>query len=183
MIKRYYQSLNSLYIGTGMTFIAFLVFAFAFIRTEKNPSWALPAMAVSTAALAVCMFFYYRNKLRIAGVFRSIKHPEEYEKGGVVDRTWILEDRMIACLGLQIKERKTTGITKLVLEEKNHGNCLLHITDTEDTYTISAKGIDESSRFAAFLLRKNPDMVLENVVPRGDGSLKELGAVIEVKNI
>ncbi len=176
MIKKYYQTLNSLYIGSGMTFLAFMVFAFAFIHNEKGSPWARPAMAVTTAVLAVCMFFYYRNKLRINKVIRNIEHVEEYEKGGVVDRTWILEDRLIAGYGLTIQERRTTGVKKLVLEELKHGNCLLHITDTEGTYTISAKGVDESARFAALLKRKNPDIVLENVTPRGDGTLKELGA-------
>ena len=176
MIKKYYQSLNSLYIGTPMTMIAFLVFAFAFIHMEKNLSWAYPCMIITTAVLAACMFVYYFNKMRISNVMRHVENPAEYEKGGVVDRTWIIEERMIACLGLKIQERKTTGIRRMVLEEKNHGNVLLHITDTEGTYTISAKGTDEASRFAAFLKRKNPDIELENVVPRGDGTLKELGA-------
>jgi hypothetical protein len=43
-------------------------------------------------------------------------------------------------------------------------------------FDADAIDMQEAQRFAAFLQRKNPEIILENVQPSGHGTLKELGA-------
>ena len=39
---------------------------------------------------------------------------------------------------------------------------------------------DEAERFAAFVKRKNPNVILTNVTPKGNGTLRELGAGVQI---
>ena len=102
MIKKYYQSLNSLLYGPFMTPLVFLVFALAFFYEKKGIQELRYAMMVGTAILGVILVMYYTKKFKIARALKSIRNIEEYEKGGVIDRSWILNDRMIAGIGLDM---------------------------------------------------------------------------------
>ncbi len=175
MVKRFYNGLLALYFSTPMTMLAFAVFVIAFMDT-KNPEKNLRPLWIGTAViLAVLMFFYYRFKLGIAKSLRNVKNQDAYGEGGMLDRSFILEDRMIAGYGFHCEEHSTTGITKLEAQEKGK-HVQLFVTSEEGTFRMDAVDVNEARRFAAFIKRKNPDCVLENIVTRGKGTLQELGA-------
>jgi hypothetical protein len=176
MIRKFYQSYNSLKYGPLMTFLAFAIFAEAFIYTSKGQPGLRTAMIITAVLLAVVMVFYYRQKILIGLTLRKVKDLDAYEKGGCIDRTWILEDRVLACDRSKISEHQTGDITEAVLEEKNHGKYVLHCRDSKGTFTISLMDRGDGERLAAFLQRKNPQIRLTNVTPKGKGTLQELGA-------
>ena len=118
MIKKFYYGLVSLKYVYFMFGIPIVIFVTAFIETRyRNP--ALKAvMGVCATLLAIVLFFYYRDKFRISRVLKSISNLSEYQRGGMVDRTYILEERMLACADLDLKEISTCGIESLEKTEE-----------------------------------------------------------------
>ncbi|MDY6035512.1 MAG: hypothetical protein SPI63_07965 [Bulleidia sp.] len=176
MIKKYYQSLNSLQYGPIMTPIVFLIFACAFLYERKGIAWLRVVMIIATVLLAILLFLYYTTKLRISRTLIQIKNINDYEKGGVVDRSWILENRMIACTGLNIQEESTTNITKMKVEEGRYGKLIIHLTNSQKTFQFSCRDKSEARRFAGYLQKRNPTIQLENITVEGNGTLQDLGA-------
>ena len=179
MVKRYYMSRLSLYYSMPMTLLALAVFAFAWMYNKNHDPKMKIFMGILGSVLAVVMFFYYRQKLRISSSLRKVKNIEEYENGGMLERSFILEDRMLAGAGRDVAEKSTAGILQMHLEEKGR-NVILHLTTAEETFDMKAADRSEAERFAAFLQRKNPQIVFFNVKPKGSGSLRDLGAGITV---
>jgi len=86
---------------------------------------------------------------------------------------------MLAGCGLRVKELKTTGVKQLELEDKGH-RLILHIINNEGVYDAQVIDRNEAERFAAFMQRKNPGIILKNIEPKGNGTLKELGAGVQI---
>lgn len=179
MVKRYYTSRIALVFSAPMTLLAFSVFIVAWFDNKNTSAKLKPVMIVLAVLLGIVMFFYYRYKIRISSALRKVENLEEYEKGGMLERSFILEERMLAGSGLGVKELKTAGVKKLELEDKGH-KLILHITNGEGTFDAQVIDRSEAERFAAFMKRKNPDIILSNVEPKGNGTLKELGAGVTV---
>lgn len=177
MIKKYYQSLNSLLYGPFMTPLVFLVFALAFFYEKKGIQELRYAMMVGTAILGVILVIYYTKKFKISRALKSIRNIEEYEKGGVIDRSWILNDRMIACIGLDMHEESTMDIQVMKVEEGAHGKLTIYLTNKEKTFSLSCRDKGEARRFAGYLQKRNPNIKLENIQPEGNGTLQDLGAL------
>ena len=77
MIKKYYQSLNSLLYGPFMTPLVFLVFALAFFYQKKGIQELRYAMMVGTAILGVILLMYYTKKFKIS---RALKIHSQYRR-------------------------------------------------------------------------------------------------------
>ncbi len=178
MVKRFYQGLISLRFSMPMTFLAFTIFIIAFFRTKSDKPFLTYTMAAVAAVLAVTMFFYYKAKFGISRSLRKVKNIEEYERAGMLDRSFILEERMLLGYGLTVREEKTTGITECMIEEKGR-KAIIHLTGENGAFDANAIDVAEAQRFAAFLKRKNPEIKL-NMEPLGSGSLKELGANLKI---
>ena len=179
MAKRFYMNRLAIVFSTPMTMLALIIFAIAWMENKTHETKYRIIMAVLALILLVIMFFYYRYKFRISSVIRKAENVDEYEKGGMLERSFILEDRMLAGCGFNVSEQKTTGIRKMSLEEKGR-KIILHLTNSEGTFDMQAIDKGEAERFAAFMKRKNPDIILNNVTPKGNGTLKELGAGVTV---
>ena len=176
MVKKFYLGLISLQYSFILVALPIIIFFLAFSQM-RNPAlnYRLP-MIIVTVILAIVMFFYYKAKIGITMTLRKVKNIDAYEEGGMLDRSYILEDRMLAGYKLGVVERKTTGIHKLQAEHKGR-KVILHMDGEEGTFDAIAIDQNEAERFAAFMKRKNPEIVLENIETRGTGTLKELGAV------
>ena len=77
MIKKYYQSLNSLLYGPFMTPLVFLVFALAFFYEKKGIQELRYAMMVGTAILGVILVMYYTKKFKISRALKSTMDIQE----------------------------------------------------------------------------------------------------------
>jgi len=179
MVKRYYTSRIALVFSAPVTLLAFSVFIVAWFDNKNTTAKLKPVMIVLAVLLGIVMFFYYRNKIRLSSALRKVEKVDEYEKGGMLERSFILEDRMLAGCGLRVKELKTTGVKQLELEDKGH-RLILHITNNEGVYDAQVIDRNEAERFAAFMQRKNPGIILKNIEPKGNGTLKELGAGVQI---
>ena len=179
MAKRFYMNRLAIVFSTPMTLLALAVFSFAWLKNKNGDPKMTVAMAVTAAVLLIVMFFYYRYKFRISSVIRHCGNVNEYEKGGMLERSFILEDRMLAGCGLNVSEQKTDDIRQMVLEDKGR-RIILHLTNPSGTFDMQAIDKDEAERFAAFIKRKNPAVILTNVTPKGNGTLRELGAGIQI---
>lgn len=174
MVRRFYYGLISLRYSPLLVGLPLVIFALAFMKYNKSgTTYSLP-MLIVTVILAVIMAVYYSQKFRIARVLRKVKDIDDYLAGGMIDRSYILEDRMLAGTGLHVEEHKTTGIQKMSAEEKGR-RVILHLTSDEGTYDMDARDMEEAQRFAAFIRRKNPAVILD-IEPKGTGTLRELGA-------
>lgn len=178
MVKKFYYGLVSLKYVYAMFGIPLVIFALAFIETKKQLSFFKIFMGICAVILACVMVFYYRDKLRIGKTVKAVKDVNEYLKGGMVDCTYILEDRMLACADLNLKEVSTTGVKTLSLTEEKHGKPYMTLTYENDSCVVSAISMEEAQRFTGFIVRKNPSVVLEGIEPKGTGTLKELGASV-----
>jgi hypothetical protein len=162
-----------------MTGLAFLIFIEAFLLTMgKAASSLYIALIITAVILAVVMSIYYYNKIQIHKQLKKVQDLKAYEQGGMVDRSYILEDRMLVGNGLHIEEVKTKDLVGAVLEEKAHGKYVMHLKDQTHFVDMSLRDREEGQRIAAYFKRVNPSIALSNVEPKGAGTLKELGADI-----
>ena len=175
MVKRYYHSLVSLKYSIALTSLAMIIFILAFFQTTTKSETLKIVMFVVAVILAIVMFFYYKTKLGISREIKKIEKVDEYYDGGMVDQSYILEDRMLVCHQLKIKEHPTSPIQHIKLIEGKYGKVSLEI-QAEETYTIPCSDLDQAQRLTAFLKRKNENVSLEGITPKGNGTLKELGA-------
>ena len=176
MVKKFYYGLVSLKYAYAMFGIPLVIFTIAFIETKShNPVFKI-FMGICADILAAVMVFYYRDKLRISRTIKAVKDVNTYLSGGMVDRTYILEDRMLACADLDLKEMSTAGVKILEMVQEKHGKPYMKLTYESDVCTVSAISMEEAQRFAAFIQRKNPDIRISGIEPKGNGTLKELGA-------
>lgn len=180
MVKRYYYGLISLRYVYFMFGLPMVIFVLAFMQAKKRNPMLYVLMIICAVLLGVVLIFYYKNKYRIWKTLKKVENIEEYAEGGMVDRSYVLEDRMLACEGLNVQERRTDDIQSLEYEEGKHGSVLLHIESEEGSYDMSAVSKGEAQRFAAFLKRKNPGIRLIHIEPAGNGTLKELGAGVQI---
>ena len=121
MVKKFYYGLVSLKYAYAMFGIPLVIFTIAFVETKSHHPVFKIFMGICAVILAAVMVFYYRDKLRIRKTIRAVKDVNAYLSGGMVDRTYILEDRMLACADLNLKEMSTTGVKTLELREEKHG--------------------------------------------------------------
>lgn len=180
MVKRYYYGLVSLRYVYFMFGLPMIIFVLAFMMTKRKNPVLYVLMGVCAVLLGIVLIFYYKNKYRIWHTLKQVDNLEEYAAGGMVDRSYILEDRMLACEGLNVQEHRTDDIDSLELKEGKHGSVLLHIESEEGSYDMTAISKQEAQRFAAFLQKKNPDIRLINIQTSGNGTLHELGAGVQI---
>ena len=179
MIRRFYQNKISMLFSAPMTLCAFAVFLVAFMmNSAKAKPWMRTVLIILAVLLAVLMFFYYKNKIGVILALKKVSDPDAYLDGGAVDSSFILEDRMLAGYGLQVSEKKTEGITSLQVSDKGTKTRII-MNGSEGEFMITALSREEAQRFAACIQRKNPDVVM-NIEPKGNGTLKELGAGIKL---
>lgn len=177
MVRKFYQSVNTVMFVFPMTALAFLVFVEAFLMTMGKAVSTLYTLLIITAVLlAIVMAFYYYNKITIHNELKKVSDLKAYEDGGMVDRTYVLEDRMLVGCGKHIEEVKTKDLVGAVMEEKKHGKYVMHLKDQTHFIDMSLLDKDEGERIAAYMKRVNPSISLSNVEPKGTGTLKELGA-------
>ncbi len=158
--------------------IPLLIFTVAFIETRKKLVVFKYMMMALAALLAVVLFFYYRDKLKISKQLKNIDDIQAYERGGVVDRSWILENRILCCTDLEIHEVMSKDVKEVRIEENK--KTLIHLKTNENEVVMSALSKEEAQRFVAYIKRKNPNVILNGIEPKGKGTLQELGAGIQV---
>lgn len=180
MIKKYYYSLVSMKYVYFMFGLPLMIFLLAFIETRKKAEWLRYGMIVFAFALAIVMFFYYKDKYKVFKQLKNVKDIQEYEKGGVVDRTWILEDRMLCCYRFDIEEVNVCDVKKVTKDDLSAKKVILHLFTENKEIQMTALDDDEASRFVAFLKKKNTNLVSEGIEEKGNGTLQELGAGIQV---
>ena len=176
MIKRFYYGILGLRYSYALTGLSLIIMVIAFIKTRKSAPTVDYLLYITAAALEILMFFYYKAKWNISSQLKKVHDLKAFEKGGMVNESYILEDRMLVCRNRKITERPVQGITKMEVSDAPRGRLLIRITDQEQTYEMSSFGRPEAERFAAFLKRKNPEMEFVNITPKGTGTLKSLGA-------
>lgn len=176
MIKRFYYGILGLKYSYALTGLSLIIMVIAFIKTRKSAPAVDYLLYITAGALAILMIFYYKAKWSIRSQLKKINDIKEYEKGGMVDESYILEDRMLVYRNRKITERPTKGIVKMEVSDAPRNRLLITITDQDGTYEMESYGKPEAERFAAFLKRRNPDMEFVNITPKGIGTLKELGA-------
>lgn len=172
MIKRYYQSLNSLKYSLILPFLTFLIFALIYIRHQKNKNQLSIYIYILVALLAIVVFFYYKSKLYIYLQLKKIKNIEEYCKGGMIDKSWVLKERLLAYDRGKIKEIFLMNVKTFEVQEKKYGQLLIKLNDD---VTLSCKDKTEAKRLLAILLRNNNHLVYHNLIPEGNGLISSLG--------
>ena len=120
---------------------------------------------------------YYTKKFKISRALKSIHNIEEYEKGGVIDRSWILNDRMIACIGLDVHEESTMDIQVMKVEEGAHGKLTIYLTNKEKPSHLAAEIKAKREDLQDTYKRETQISKLENIQPEGNGTLQDLGAL------
>ncbi len=179
MIKKYYYALISMKYAFFMFGLPVLVFVLAFLETKMKFSGFHYLMMVLAILLFIVLFFYYKDKMKVSKQLKKVSNLVEYSYGGVVDRSWILENRMLCCKDLEIHEVLPEKVSA-VKEETIKNKVILHLYVDEKIVDMSALSEEEAQRFCAFLKRKNPDIALHGIEIKGKGTLQELGASAQV---
>ncbi len=160
--------------------IPLLIFTVAFIETRKKLVVFKYMMMVLAALLAVVLFFYYKDKLKVSKQLKDIQNIQEYERGGVVDRSWVLENRILCCKDLEIQEVVSKDIQEVNIDSDKKGKTCIHLKLHDKQVNMTALSKEEAERFIAYIQRKNPSVILNGIEPKGKGTLQELGAGIQV---
>lgn len=179
MVKRYYQSLVSLRYSGAMVSLAVTIFIIAFLQTNKQIAGLRTCMMVVSILLAIVMFFYYKTKFSISKEIKKIENVDEYYDGGMVNQSFILEERMLVCEKLKLHEYPTVPIHHVKCESGKYGKVVLQIQGN-DAYTITCESLEQAQYLTAFIKRKNQDVVIEGIEPKGSGYLDKLGANYKV---
>lgn len=175
MPKKFYQSLISVHYSLYLTTLPIIIFVIAFLQTRNHNPMYRYIMMVVAAILAIVLGIYYKKKFDMSKKMKTIDNLKEYDRGGMLERSFILEDRMLVGYKFIVEEHPTNTIKKASYQRTGRLG-VLDIESEEGNYKVSVLGEEEAQRFCAFLKRKNPDIVLENIEPKGNGTLKELGA-------
>ena len=122
--------------------------------------------------LAVVTFFYYKNKLLISKQLKDIQQLEDYRKAGMVDKSWILENRCLAYHQGIIKEIYYKDIHHFSAKEGNRGRWTFILNDS---IQMSCQNPSEGRRLLAILLKENPSIEYEGLHPEGSGLISSLG--------
>ena len=93
----------------------------------------------------------------------------------MLDRSFVLEDRILAGIGLKVSEHSTLNLQSATATEKGR-KVILHIEGKDDSFDVQTIDRAEAERFAAYLRKNNPQIVLNGIEPKGNGTLKELSA-------
>jgi len=177
MIKKYYQSLLSLKYSFPMTAMALIVFAFAWASTNREESWLKTGMTIAFVIELVIMIFYYKGKFSISKQLKAVNNLDEFEKGGMVRDSYLLDDRMLVYDQGKIEEHPSTGFTKASTKENKYGRYPFTLTKEDGTsISLETDSKEQAQHFAAYLKKHNPAIELEGIIPAGTGSLKEFGA-------
>lgn len=183
MVKKYYDSVIAMRYNFQLIVPALIIFAMSF-AASKNGGMTSAQNGVTWIAfviLAVSLVFYLREKRLVSKALKKVDNIEEYEKGGMVNKSYVLSDRMLIWQNrTTILEKPTKGITHMACEEGSHGVVTIRLQSSAGDYSFPALDMDEANRFAMFLKRKNPDITFgPGIKPKGKGFLKELGSVKE----
>lgn len=150
-----------------------IIFILAYADTKKHISMIQYIMMVFTIVLAIVLFFYIRDRIRISRSLKKIENIREYENGGIVDHSWIIEDRALCCSKQEIHE---VFFKTLESVEMDTDTLVLHLKSGEQSIDMSVTDKEEAERFCAFIKRKYPVVSFRNIKPKGKGTLHDLGA-------
>ena len=183
MIKKYYQSLLSVRYSFALITPALVIFFLAFRGRSKPDALYKYGIYFTTAVLLVVMFFYYRSKIRIYKGLKNIKDLEEYEKGGMLKDSYLLEDRILTIdKKFNIHEYPTTDINGILVTELKNGCARIECVKNTGDFSFEADSMLQAEHFAAYIKRRNPNAVIGGVKPAGKGFLKEFGAEYTPEN-
>ncbi|QRG86768.1 hypothetical protein [Bulleidia sp. zg-1006] len=172
MIKKYYQSLHSLKYSLILPGLTFLIFVIAYIRDKKHNSSLTTVLIILVALLAVIMVFYYLGKVRISKQLKTIENLDAYKEGGMVDKSWILENRILSYHQGVIQEINVSDIQSMKVEEGKHGKYTFIFNDH---VKMSCQDLSEGRRLLALLLKANPSIHYQGLEPEGNGRIQSLG--------
>lgn len=174
MIRRYYLSVISLKYSFWLTSMSLVIFALAFLYVSGKV-FLKPYLAAAAAVLAVMLFLYYRDKIRLSHSLKKIKEIQTYSNSPEIDSCYFQEERMIGYGRKKgLLESDYSNLKELKLASENHGTFHLELMTEEDTMCFRSFSKKEIQALAAFLKRKQPNLLLTGIQPEGSGSLSEL---------
>ena len=177
MIKKYYQSLLSIRYSFALITPALVIFFLAFRGSSRPDALYRYGTYFTTALLLTVMFFYYRSKIRIYQGLKKVRDPEEFEKGGMLKDSYLLEDRILTIdKHFFIHEYPTTDINGILVTQLKNGGARIECVRIGGDFSFEADSMVQAQHFAAYIRRKNPNAVIGGVDPAGKGFLKEFGA-------
>ena len=176
MIKRFYRSCITVKYALPKFLLAIAVFILAYFAFRTKNNLFYYGGCAAGAALIIIMVVEYFHKKRVVKGLKEIQNIEDYyQEGALLGRTFVLEERMlVADEKLQIVEIPATSITNLTIETMPKGREKAVLVQNGNTYTFVMDNAIQAERLAAFLAKKNKDMVIEGIRPQGEGSLSAL---------
>lgn len=148
-----------------------IIFILAYVDVKKHISSIQYIMAGFTLALVIVMYFYFKDRIKVLKALKEIKDIEEYERGGIIDHSRILQDRILCFNKLEIHE---VSFNTLKSVEMDSDQLVLHLKSEEQITDMSVRDKEEAERLCAFIQREYPDVSFENIQPKGKGTLKDL---------
>ncbi len=151
---------------------ALLVFLCAFLDVKHPDSFYQYLLIASAIILLFIMYLYYGKKIKIHKDIKAINNVDKYLDAKVIGDSFILEDNMLIQNKDGIKEYPTNNLIELTKVEAKKPT--IKVDSGINSYLIEAKDINELEKFVAFLKRKNPNIIINGIEPKGSGLLKDL---------
>ena len=175
MIRRYYKSVISLKAALRQTINALLVFRFAYLtfHTGTKTYWYLGVITGITLIIQIIL-----TEIKKASTTRSlhqVKHADQYyDEGAMLGKSFFLEDRILLCTDkIQVKEYPSTGWTQMHIKSGKKETMQVTLQGSENiTFTVDNKL--QAERLAAFLKKRNKEITIDGIAPKGNGTLQEL---------
>lgn len=176
MIKRFYKSCISLQFSLTLILNALAVFVFAFLTfNTKNNVFYYIGIVLGVLLLLQILHSEFK-KWQVGKQLKGIKEiGKYYEEGSMIGRSFVLPDRLLACdEKMQIHEIQVVGISKITVKPSTKGKESIQLVSNGTTINLYSDNTLQSKRLAAFLKKKNTDMVVEGTTLDGDGSFQSL---------
>lgn len=168
MVKSYLHSFISMkyiWILPGLSFLIFIL-AFLFFRTHSM-AFRMAALLVAIV-LIVFMVMFYGERATISGKLKKLDNWKEYNDSYIIGQAFLLEDRMLV-YDRRIIEIHYKDLKKITGAPSKADRYLLTFATDELTCRDITSSKGQAERFAAMLVKRNPQIDLSGIEAKGDG--------------
>ena len=173
MIRKYLESFVVLRYYPFVTLCPVILFPALYLYMKDPAPGRRFLLAAAGILIGIVLIKYRYDRYRLGKQLRELPDPSVYDDGILLGRCVLSEESFLYFDGKVLSEQQYPVLKAAELHTVR-GKHLLELRSEEGTYTAETGSEAQAQRTCAFLLRKCPDLVLNGIVPSGDGELHSI---------
>lgn len=150
-----------------LSFICMMIFFNAGIEVFRYLSLGFAALMV----IFLIKYIYERNT--VGNQLKKIEDAKAYDNAVIIGQAFLLKDRMMV-YDRSLVEFKYTDLIGVRGEKLKKGKFRITFQIPEGSVTDVCSSQEQASRFAQFLLTRNPSLQISEIIPSGDGKIDHI---------